>query len=108
MKAILRNHPKVKFGGGIASSWPLQCGGSYDANTQFPIGEQGVLKAVDFLPAGRFSSDRLEITIEYRGNFSSGILQVDDSSVLPQLCAFLGSHVGEELAAIGGLEIDLD
>lgn len=54
MKAALRNHPKMKFGGGIASSWPPQCGGSYDANTQFPIGEQGTLKAVEFLPAVRF------------------------------------------------------
>lgn len=108
MKAALRNHPKMKFGGGIASSWPPQCGGSYDANTRFPIGEQGTLKGVEFLPADRSMPDRLWVTIEYLGNSSSGALTVDDASILGKLKDFLQSHIGEELSVIGGLEIDFD
>lgn len=107
MRAMLRNHPKMKFGGGIASSWPPQCGGSYDANTQFPVGEQGTLKAVQLLPADRSGPDRLWVTIEYRGNSSCGILQIDDTPALPTLASFLQSHTGEELSVIGGLEVNL-
>lgn len=107
MKAALRNHPKMKFGGGIASSWPPQCGGSYDANTKFPIAEQGTLKRVEFLPADRSMPDRLWVTIEYLGSASSGILQIDDIATLPKLDSFLRSHIGEELSVIGALEVDL-
>jgi hypothetical protein len=103
MKRMLRNHPKMTFGG--ASSWPPQCGGASNAYTQSPLGEQGTLKAVESLPADR--PDHLWITIEYRGRFFSGSLQIDDTGALPGLDAFLRSHVGEELSDIGGLEVDL-
>ena len=83
----------MKFGGGIASSWPPQCGGSYDANTQFPVGEQGRLKAVEFVPEDRSGPDRLRITIEYRGNLSSGTLQIDDVAAVPKLESFLHSQI---------------
>jgi hypothetical protein len=105
MKGMLRDHPKMRFG--RASSWPLQWGGASDAYTQSPLGEQGTLKAVKFLPADRTGPDRLWITIEYRGRFFSGSLQIDDTGALPGLDAFLKSHVGEELSDIGDLEVDL-
>jgi hypothetical protein len=108
MKAALRNHPKMKFGGGIASSWPPQCGGSHRTGTPYHTGEQGILKRVEFFPADRSMPDRLWVTIEYLGNSSSGALTVDDASILGKLKDFLQSHIGEELSVIGGLEIDFD
>jgi len=105
MKGMLRNHPKMRFG--RASSWPPQCSGASDAYTQFPVGEQGTLKAVEFLPADHTGPDRLSITIEYGGRFFPAILRIDDTGALPRLRDFLRSHVGKELSAIGGLEVDL-
>ena len=107
MKAALRNHPKMKFGGGVASSWPPDYGGSGDSNTKFPIGEQGTLKVVEFHKEGGSLPDCLWVTIEYLGRSFSGPLIVDDVDVLGRLKEFLGSHLGEELSVIGGLEIDL-
>jgi hypothetical protein len=107
MKAPLRNHPKMKFGGGIASSWPPDCGGSYNANTVFPMAEQGTLKNVELLPADRSMPERLSVTIEYLGNAFSGILQIDDTAAISKLDSFLRSQIGEELSAIGDLGVDL-
>jgi hypothetical protein len=104
MKATLRNHPKVKFGG--RRSWPHTGGnwhGAYVANTQFPSGEQGTLKDSRVEPDGL----SITITIEYRRNVFSDILQVDDVTVLPKLNLFLQSHRDEELSVIGNLEVDL-
>jgi hypothetical protein len=67
MKGMLRNHPKMRFGG--ASSWPPQCAGASDAYTEFPVGEQGTLKAVELLPADDTRPARLSLTNEYRGRF---------------------------------------
>jgi hypothetical protein len=105
MKGTLRNHPKMKLGGGGA--WPPGFGGSHTTGMPYHTGEQGTLKGVKFVPADRSGPDRLQIAIEWGGNSLSGILQVNDESVLPQLDAFLRSHIGKELSVIGGLEVDL-
>jgi hypothetical protein len=65
------------------------------------------LKGVEFLPADRSGPDRLWITIEYLANSFSGVLQIDDTAALPQLGAFLRSHLGEDLSTVGDLEVDL-
>jgi hypothetical protein len=108
MRATLRNHPKMKSAGGIKSSWPLGFGGSHRTGTPYHTGEQGSLKGVEFLPSYGSAPNRLRVTIEFLGNASSGILAVDDASILGKLKDFLQSHIGEELSVIGGLEIDFD
>jgi hypothetical protein len=65
------------------------------------------LKEVKILTGNRSQPDCLHIEIEFHGNAFSGLLKVDDTTVLPKLRTFFQSHKGEELNVIGGLEIEL-
>jgi hypothetical protein len=107
MKATIRNHPKIREG--IVNSWPV-AGDAWSASGPIkpgPIGEQGTLKEIKFLTGDHSQPDRLYIEIEFHGNAFSGLLKVDDTTVLPKLYTFFQSHKGEELKVIGGLEIEL-
>jgi hypothetical protein len=105
MKAPVRNHPKLRFW--RVSSWPPAFSSSYGSTTIFPVGEQGVLKSVSRLPASSALPAHLELTIEFSGWTFTGPLCIDDTALLPQLETFLAAHLGQELSAIGGEELDL-
>jgi hypothetical protein len=92
---------------GLRRAGPLSAAGRTVQTRNSRWGEQGTLKGVDFLPADRSGPDRLGITIEYLDNSFSGVLQIDDTAALPQLAAFLRSHLGEELSGVGSLQVDL-
>jgi RecA-family ATPase len=73
----------------------------------FPIGEQGVLRAVRIVEPDYVGPRRLDLVIEFHGQNHSGQLWVDDVSVIPKLHRLLRSQIGESLQAIGDLQIDL-
>jgi hypothetical protein len=52
------------------------------------VGEQGTLRKVEFLPVDRDLPSRLWVTIEYLGVAFSGILQIDEITVVPKLDRF--------------------
>jgi hypothetical protein len=78
--------------------------GACSPNTPAPLGEVGTLKEVNFSPA---VPNQLSITINYCGESSTGGILVDDTAIFPKLNTFLQSHKGEEVNAIGSLEIEL-
>lgn len=57
------------------------------------------------MPSCGSDSDRLCLTFEYLGNVFSGILLIDDTTVLSRLKNFPETHVGKELGVVVGLVV---
>ena len=49
----------------------------------------------------------LTLTIEHRGNTSSGVLCCDDEEVIPRPFKILKSFIGWTICRIGDLDVDL-
>ncbi len=102
----LRTHPKMKWEG--FSNWPPSWAGSYGLGDTFPMGEEGVLTAVEMNEAGNALPRHLTLTMEHRGKASSAVLCCDDEeNVIPRLFQTLKGCVGWEISRIGDLDIDL-
>ena len=101
----LRTHPKMKWEG--FSNWPPTWGGSYGSGDIFPIGEEGNLKDVEMLEEDQAELRGLTLTIEHRGNTSSGLLYCDDTTVVPRLYDILRGCLGWSISQIGDLDVDL-
>jgi hypothetical protein len=101
----LRTHPKMKWEG--FSNWPPAWGGSYGRGDVFPIGEDGVLTNVEMAEADSTTPRHLTLTIEHRGNTSSGVLCCDDEEVIPRPFKILKSFSGWTICRIGDLDVDL-
>ena len=95
----LRTHPKMKWEG--FSNWPPVWATS-------PMGEEGVLTSVEMNEAGNTLPRHLTLTMEHRGNGSSGVLCCDDEeNVVPRLYQILKGCIGWEISRIGDLDVDL-
>jgi hypothetical protein len=68
-----------------------------------PRGEVGVLKKVQ--PAIGGSLDRCFLFIEYNGGRYLGCLFVTDWVFCRQTVSLLKDHVGEEISAVGALDV---
>ncbi len=83
-------------------NWPPQWGGAYSSGAKFPIGEEGVLKAVQYLE----TSCSIALAIDYEGRAYRGALFLDDPSFLVPLYQSLSECIGQPIREIGDLEID--
>jgi hypothetical protein len=90
---------KKKAGSAVMSAWPPSWGGSYGRGDRFPMGEQGILVAVER------QGDYLSLTIEYEGKKHSGGLQWDAPPSLDDVENVLKAHRGELIKAISELDI---
>ena len=88
-----------KSGKAVASVWPPNWGGSYAAGDTFPLGDQGILVAID-----RFE-DHLSLTIEFGGRTHSGSLQWDTPPALDEVEKVLQAHRGQTIKAISDLDV---
>jgi len=83
-------------------AWPPMFGGAYRAGDRFPVGEVGVLRAVEnakVVPG-------LQLEIEYEGRPWSGILQWDgEEPSREKVKNALRRHIGEALHGLGVIEI---
>ena len=96
--AELRKHPKVH--------WPPQWNGSCDASTQFPVGEEGVLKKVEYLTVDPSAAARVHLRAVHEGHEFWSFLQCDDAVFLSRLYQKLKSCVGKSISDIGSLKIE--
>ena len=100
----LRRHPKLTWRGG--SSWPPQWVGSVGLRTKVPMGEQGVLKAVEKGPASPAMPAHLSLVIEYEGGAFRGLLFADDPALLDALYPLLRACRDWPVLEIGSIELD--
>lgn len=105
MKAQLRTHPKVRYQG--ARVWPPDWSGGYNGGSQFPRGEEGVLADVEVADRDLIGPERLELVNQYEGRKFSGMLWLDDTTLVPKLRDILTQHIGSSLREVGELEVDL-
>ena len=101
----LRRHPKLTWRG--RPSWPPPWGGAVGPGTKLPIGEQGVLKAVEKTSAFPALPAHLTLVIEYEGNGFRGLLLADDAALLEALYPTLHACLDWPVLEIGSLELDL-
>ena len=90
-----------------AYTWPPAWEGSHGRGDIFPVGEEGVLTDVEMAKTDNTMPRHLTLTIEYRGNTSSGALCCDDDEVIPRLFKILKGGIGWPLTRIGDLDVDL-
>ena len=89
------------------SNWPPAWAGSYGRADTFPVGEEGVLTGVEMNEAGNTLPRHLTLTMEHRGNGSSGLVCCDDEQVTARLFKILKGCIGWEISRIGDLDVDL-
>ena len=94
----LRRHPKLH--------WPPQWNGSCDPSTEFPVGEEGVLKKVQYLTVDPNAAARIQFWAVHEGREFWSFLQCDDAVFLSQLFQKLKHCVGKPLHEIGSLKIE--
>jgi len=94
----LRKHPKVH--------WPPQWNGSCDPMTQFPVGEEGVLKKVQYLTVDPSAAARVQLRMVHEGHEFWSFLQCDDAIFLSQLYQKLKRCLGKPLRDVGSLTIE--
>lgn len=94
----LRRHPKV--------NWPPQWSGSCGPDARFPVGEDGVLKTVQYLTVDPTACARVHMRIEHDGHEFWSFLPCDDPVVLSMLYGKLKRCIGQSLRDIGSLELD--
>jgi hypothetical protein len=87
---------------GPLHAWPPMFGGSYGRGDTFPVGEVGVLRAVENARTGR----GLRLEIEYAGRTWAGIMQWDgDEPSRDSVREVLGRHVGTDLRTLRDVEV---
>jgi hypothetical protein len=89
------------------SNWPPAWAGSYGRGDRFPVGEEGILTDVETAEANNTTPRHLTLTIELRGNTSSGVLCCDDDEVIPRFFKILKDYIGWPISRIGDLDVDL-
>jgi hypothetical protein len=95
---VLRKHPKV--------NWPPQWNGSCGPDAEFPTGEQGVLKKVQYLTVDPTAAARVQLRIEHDGNEFWAFVPSDDPVLLSRLYAKLKQCIGHSMCDIGSLDLD--
>lgn len=88
------------------ATWPPAWGSSYKGMEKFPIAEEGVLKAVELVPADPRDPERLRLTIEYEGKEFTGILLVRDPSLTQRVRDQLQALRGRSIRGLGDLEVE--
>ena len=66
-----------------------------------------MLTDVEMAEADNTMPRHLILTIEHRGNTSSGVLCCDDEEVIPSLFKILKGCIGWPISRIGDLDVDL-
>lgn len=94
----LRRHPKV--------NWPPQWNGSCGPDADFPSGEQGVLKKVQYLTVDPTAAARVQLRIEHDGNEFWAFVPSEDPVLLSRLYAKLKTCIGRSMCDIANLELD--
>lgn len=97
----LRNHPAFNYHG--LPSWPpIWC---YLSGPRIdrPAGEVGVLAKAE--PGIGEPPNRCFLHIEYKGGRYIGCLYVAEPISCGQMVSFFLNHLGEEISAVGDLEI---
>ena len=88
---------------GPASAWPPAFGGAYERGDTFPVGEVGVLRAVE--PARGMPG--LHIEIEYAGRTWSGVMQWDGPEPsVAKVVEVLNRHRGQNLSELRDIELN--
>jgi hypothetical protein len=95
---VLRKHPKVH--------WPPQWNGSCGPDAEFPAGEQGVLKKVQYLTVDPTAAARVQLRIEHDGNEFWAFVPSDDPVLLSRLYAKLKDCIGHSMGEVGSLDLD--
>lgn len=87
---------------GPIHAWPPMFGGAYGRGDRFPVGEVGVLKAVD----NAKGMPGLHFEIEYEGRTWSGIMRWDGDELSGgHLRDVLRRYVGKELHELRDIEV---
>jgi len=95
---VLRRHPKV--------NWPPQWNGSCGPDAEFPVGEQGVLKKVQYLTVDPTAAARVQLWIEHDGSEFWAFVPSEDPVLLSRLYAKLKHCIGQRMGEIGSLDLD--
>ena len=94
----LRRHPKV--------NWPPPWNGSCGPDARFPVGEEGVLKMVQYLTVDPTACARVHMRIEHEGHEFWAFLPSDDPVLLSRLYTKLKHCVGQTVRDIGSLDLE--
>jgi hypothetical protein len=101
----LRKHPKMTWKG--SPSWPSQWGGATGpgARTRLAVGEVGILKSVERVPASSGLPAQLDLEIEYDQGIHTGAILVDDPDFLDLIYQTLEGCIGQSISEIGSLDL---
>jgi hypothetical protein len=92
---VLRKHPKVH--------WPPQWNGSCGPDAEFPAGEQGVLKKVQYLTVDHGGCLR---QLDRARRAVLAFVPSDDPVLLSRLYAKLKDCIGHSMCEVGSLDLD--
>jgi len=95
---VLRRHPKVH--------WPPTWNGSCGPDARFPVGEEGVLKKVQYLTVDPTATARVQLRIEHDGNEFWAFVPCEDPVLLSRLYSRLKGYIGRSMEDVASLEID--
>ena len=105
MKAVLREHPKLRWRG--VTTWPPQLGGAFVDGDKFPAPDETTLTEVTVHERDLAGPLRLGVTVDYSGRKHSGQVWADDPDAIRNLYRFLSTRVGHPMREISNEVVDL-